>query len=346
MKKMLYLLAAPMLLASCDVHEFPELPEKEPFHLRLNYETDMTIWEHVYDGTTLKEVGFGATYDNTQEYGSMRSIVRIYPSTEAMRSTRSHLEELVVNRNIRDGYDQEVTVEMPGGEYNVMVWSDITQLSTQRPYYNADDFFEVMLQGDHIGNTDYRDAFRGKREYNFVVDVVQSDPDTLNITMQRPLAKFEIISNDLKAFLDKEYKAMLEEAQSRGETPESRVKAEDYKVMIFYSGYMPSAFNINTDKPVDSLLGVAFESQINVLNDDEASIGFDYVFVNGTNSAVVVQVGIYNKEGKQIALSNPITVPLRRSRHTIMRGSFLLQQASGGIVIIPEFNGNHNIVIQ
>jgi len=37
-------------LTACDVHEWPETPEFVKMHLRLNYETDMTEWKHLYDG--------------------------------------------------------------------------------------------------------------------------------------------------------------------------------------------------------------------------------------------------------------------------------------------------------
>ncbi len=74
-------------------------------------------------------------------------------------------------------------------------------------------------------------------------------------------------------------------------------------------------------------------------------MGFDYVFVNGKDASVSVQVGLYDKEDRQLALTNPMNVPLRRSHHSMVRGSFLLHEASGGLVINPEFEGNHNIVI-
>ena len=48
---------------------------------------------------------------------------------------------------------------------------------------------------------------------------------------------------------------------------------------------------------------------------------------------------------RQIALTEPIDVSLRRSHHTILKGSFLMEETSGGIKINPDFDGNHNIVI-
>ena len=69
MRKILYLIIClPILLFSaCDVHEWPETPEFVKLHLRLNYETDMTEWEHLYDGAEVIEQGYGETYDNHRD---------------------------------------------------------------------------------------------------------------------------------------------------------------------------------------------------------------------------------------------------------------------------------------
>ena len=69
MRKILYLIIClPLLLLSaCDVHEWPETPEFVKMHLRLNYETDMTEWEHLYDGAEVIEQGYGETYDNHRD---------------------------------------------------------------------------------------------------------------------------------------------------------------------------------------------------------------------------------------------------------------------------------------
>jgi hypothetical protein len=315
-------------------------------HLRLNYETDMTEWDHLYDGAEVIEQGYGETYDNHRDYGKIRYIVRTYPVSEKMRPTSDYTQEFVFTKDISEGYDHEVTLDLLPGNYNVMVWSDLIQTSSDNHFHNADNFAEIRLQGDHKGNNDYRDAFRGSNNISLVADIMEHLPDTLDIAMQRPLAKFEFVTTDLKEFIDKEYQYLLKEVETRGELLPTRVNTDDYKVVLYYSGYMPFAYNMNADKPVDSKLGVSFESKIDVLNENEASLGFDYVFVNGKTSSVTVQIGLYDKEDSQLALSVPINVPLQRNHHTVVKGSFLMEETSGGITINPDFDGNHNIVIE
>ena len=347
MKKILYIIVClSLLLTSCDVHQWPETPELVKCHLCLNYQTQMTEWEHLYDGSNVIEQGIGNTYDDRREYGKIRYIIRTYPVSEKMRTASDYTQQFEFTRDINKGYDHQVTLDILPGNYNIMVWSDLVQKEGDDHFHDAGNFAEIRLQGEHQGNNDYRDAFRGTGSIALEASIKEQKTDTLEITMQRPLAKFEFITNDLKEFLDKEIEYLKQEATTRGENAPTRVDTDKYKVVFHYSGYMPNAYNMNTDKPVDSATGVMFESKLGILNDNEASLGFDYVFVNGKEAGVSVQIGLYDGENRQIALSDPIDVSLRRSHHTILRGSFLMQQATGGIVINPEFDGNHNIVIE
>ena len=348
MRKILYLIIClPIfLLSACDVHEWPETPEFVKLHLRLNYETEMTEWEHLYDGTSAIEQGLGDTYDNHQDYGQIRYIVRAYPISEKQRTSQTYTQEFVFTKDISEGYNHEVALDILPGNYNIMVWSDLVQTNENDHFHDATNFAEITLQGDHKGNTDHRDAFRGTGNISLVADIVEHTPDILDIVMQRPLAKFEFVTTDLKEFIDKEYEYLQREAATRGDVPPTRVNTDDYKVVFYYSGYMPNAYNMNTDKPVDSKMGVLFESKIDIQNENEASLGFDYVFVNGKKSAVTVQIGLYDKEDRQLALSAPINVPLQRNHHTVIKGSFLMEETSGGITINPDFDGNHNIEIE
>lgn len=337
-----------VLLTACDVHEWPDTPENVTFRLKLRYERDMTVWEHLYDGTEVTEQGLGDTYDNGREHGKMRYIIRAYPLTEKQRPAQKYTQEFVFTKDITEGYDHETTLDLAAGDYRIMVWSDLVENDDVDPYHDAGDFAEITLQGDHRGNDDYRDAFRGTGDISLTADVAEYVPGTLEITMQRPLAKFEFITNDLAEFIQKEGLRIAAKSggakSASGNDPATRVNVEDYKVAFHYVGFMPDTYSMLTDKPVDSSTGVMFQSDLKELNDREASLGFDYVFVNGTESAVTVQVGLYDKEGTRLSLTEPIRVPLRRNHHTVLRGKYLMSEASGGVTINPDFDGDHNLI--
>lgn len=337
------------MLSACDVHEWPDTPEFVKMHLRLNYETDMTEWKHLYDGASVIEQGLRKTYESRQDYGKIRYIVRTYPVSEKQRTVQDYTQEFVFTKDISEGYNHEVTLDVLPGNYNVMVWSDLVKTNSDTYLYNVENFAEIMLQGDHKGNTDYRDAFRGTNSISLVADIVGRLPDTLNVAMQRPLAKFEFITNDVLEFIDKETTRISSEANGNrsvltDETTTKTVNIEDYKVVFYYVGFMPNVYSMYTDKPVDSSTGVMFESTLKKLSDSEASIGFDYVFVNGKESAITLKIGIYNNEGTQLSMTEAIEVPLSRSLHTIVTGTFLMSEASGGVSINPDFDGDHNLI--
>lgn len=350
MRRYLYVILL-LLLASCNVHEWPETPEYSSCNLKLRYQTDMTEWSHLFDNADVTEQGYGESYDNHLKYGKIRYTIRAYPISEKQRTSDGHTYEIVYVRDIDEGYDFDVTLKLLPGNYNIVVWSDLVSKSGEARRYNPRNFSEIIYNGDHRGNDDFKDAFRGSGSVYIESSVEQQLPPTLEIDMQRPLAKFEFITNDLDEFLDKEatrFSAM--ESAEDSSTPSSSLptrvlNVEDYRVVFYYVGFMPSAYSIFTDRPVDSSTGVMFDSTMKQLSDTEASLGFDYVFVNGKESAVTVQIAIYDKEGKQLSLTEPINVSLQRNHHTILKGSCLMTEASGGVTINPDFDGDHNIMI-
>lgn len=211
----------------------------------------------------------------------------------------------------------------------------------------------IHLQKDgHEGNNDYRDAFRGIRDIRITTGIMDKEPESVEIDMERPMAKFEFVTTDLEEFIDKEVKAAMAgitptpEAEPVPEDGPSKViDMNDYKVAFYYVGYMPNTFNMFTDKPSDSVMGVNFDGRISRLGNGEASMGFDYVFVNGKEASVTVRVGIYDKNGKELSMSKPVNVPLLRNKHTVIKGRFMMQEASGGVGIDPSFSGDYNIML-
>lgn len=333
MRRLSYVIVTMMmsLLCACDIHEWPEPAEYVKLHLKLNYETSMTEWNHLYDGISVVEQGLGNTYDNQQKQGVMRYVVRTYPIWGKQRAMHDYKQEFVRTKEVDDaGYGYNVTLDVLPGEYDIMVWSDLVETNGDEYFYNVDDFSEIILQGDTLSNSNYRDAFNGMNGITLHADKLMQGQDTINMTMRRSLAKFEIVANDLSEFIKKHGKDI-----------------NQFKVVIQYVGFIANAYSLFTNKPVDSATGEMFESSLKELNSKEASLGFDYVFLSQKDSKVTIKIGIYKSDGTQVSMSKPIEVPLRLSHHTILKGNFLIQNTntSEGINISPGFDGNHNIVL-
>ena len=316
------------LLASCDVHEWPEVPVNVNFVLDLDYQTEMTLWEFSYEDGRLTDHGLGDSYDSRLDSGRMRHVVRAYPLSAGQRYASAYSAEFVFFRDLSEGYDCALALELPAGDYKIMVWSDLIRNIGDSYFYNPDDFSQITLQGTYKGDTDYRDAFRGVGEISLTASVVEQAPAVLEIDMQRPLAKYEFISTDFQEF------------------SQTNVDLDACTIVFIYPGFMPDSYDMTSDRPNDVAENVRFESLIEPLDEDSASLGFDYVFVNGRQAGVNVVVGLYGHDGEQVALSESIQLPLMRNRHTVIRGPFLMTQTRGGVRIDPSFDGNYNIVVE
>ncbi len=330
-----------IFFTGCDVHEFPDTPDEEPYKLRFVFNA-----ENMHDWQILAS-DIPSSTRKEDLYGIMRYIIRLYPANTNTRNTNNYVKEYVVYRNLFDTYGDEFRLDLLPGEYLMRVWADIANpyAPGRSFFYDPTNFAEITLS-DHVANTDFRDAFRGERHVKIEADILDnSELEVIEVMLERPLAKYEFITNDLKEFTDKEIVASRGDAPQASGSPATRLDISNYKVVFYYSGFMPDTYSMLTDKPVDSSTGRSFESVITPINENEASLGFDYIFVNGSNASVSVRVGIYNEKGTQLSLTNPIDVPLKRSHHTKLRGSYLMQTASEGIVINPDFDGEHNVVI-
>ena len=336
-------------MSACNVHEWPDPKDYVRCHVRLNYNTDMTEWDHLCENENVGELGVGDIYDNHLESGIIRYIIRTYPISKDGHTMQNHMQEFVFTKDIASGYDHEVSLDIIPGNYNIMVWSDLLKAGESVPYYDAVKFTRIRLQGDYAANTDYRDSFRGLKQFSFVSDITEKLPDTLDIQMCRPVGKFEFIAKDVKEFVDKEYKRIYANSNSGksaadGNVSSRSINLEDYKVVFSYVGFMPSAYSIHTDRPVDSSTGVIFESTLKKLTESEATMGFDYVFVRDNKSSVTIQYSVCDNTGKPIMVSKSLDVPVGRDYHTRVFGYFLTATSRGGTLINPDYNGEYNLI--
>ena len=81
------------------------------------------------------------------------------------------------------------------------------------------------------------------------------------------------------------------------------------------------------------------------MSSQEAHLGSDFIFVNGEESAVNVNLRVLDEQGTVINEVQGIEVPIARGKLTSIRDEFLTQSYAPGIGIDPEFDGNIEVVI-
>ena len=335
MKRLLYLIIyMPLMwLAGCNVHEWPDEAPLVPLYVDLVHETE-------WDTLNVPFSRSAAAGDYNIRYS-----IRAFALDEMGNYSRVATREFVFTRRLGEELDNRFFLELPAGSYRLTAWTDYTVADTLDTHYNTSGFHEIMLQGQHEGNNDMRDGFRGAEDILVETGVMELIPDTVVLDMQRPMGKFEFVCTDLQDFIDKEVRELKQNSPTPDEIDASDIHLEDYRIVFYYAGYMPYTFNALTDKAIDAATGVQFTSSLSPFSETEASLGFDYVFVNSDESSVIVNLGVFNKEGKQLAMLTNVNVPLKRDQHTVLRGKFLMANSDGGVSINPDFDGEHNIVI-
>ena len=360
-----------LCVTSCAVHEWPE-PSPADVIVNLDFDTQLPQYK------VLNEEGTRASHDG-RDY-DIRYTIAAY----RLLQDGSYAEEpfllKVFSKDEIEELNASFRFSIDEGSYRFYVWTDFVLAGTRSDYfYNTTSFRRISLQGTHEGNNDFRDAFSGSADLKVIRRGSKETPSTVTVQMRRPLAKFEFITTDLQEFITKTIEAMIrkEEAEAAAKAGETKseggdnpeditptesdtktdgdtktgdtktpvVDLEKYTVVFFYSGYMPNAYNMMEGKPCDSATGVKFSSAISTIDNHDARLGFDYVFVNGEESSVMVTVALYDEEGTQLSISRQIEVPIKRSMLTTVRGSFLMQNTGGGVAIDPGFEDEFNIYI-
>ena len=331
-------------VSSCDIHEWPEDVPTDII-LRLDFNTGLPQFIVINVGDT-RASSDGGTYD-------VRYLIEAYRELPDGTFSDTPSRRYSFTKSDTEDLNAEFRLNIDEGTYLFRAWTDFVKKGTDTDlYYNTDNFKQITIQGEHSGNNDYRDAFVGSARMT-VKRLGRKAPITsCTVEMERPLAKFEFVTTDLQAFITKAINEMRtksgdEAAGGRDEEigPED-IDLDKYKVVFYYSGYMPCMFNIMDNKPCDSRTGVSFESKIRAINEHDARLGFDYVFVNGKESSVMVTVGLFDEEGTQLSMSRQIEVPIKRSMLTTIKGGFLMQNTGSGVAIDPGFEGEFNVWIQ
>lgn len=336
------------LFSSCDLHEFPELATDAQFTLHLDFDTDMPLYKEVVQ-TNVRSVNSFVAYD-------IRHIVSVHRLSSNGSYSRTADTLIVVTNDDLVNLNRSIELKLREGRYNFFVWTDFVDKGSQTDkFYATSDFSEIILldRKNHIGNCDYRDAYVGVCQATVSVmrDEMTKAAAETTVKMERPLAKFKVISTDYKEFVEKVLKAQAQKngANAAGEagigTELKEINPNDYRVVFRYMGFMPCSYNVFTGKPADSWTGVSFTSALKPTENGEAELGFDYVFVNGSEAGVSVMVEVRRKDGELVASSPTIDIPLKRGRMTVVRGKFLNSIVDGGANIVPDFDGEYNIRI-
>ena len=307
MRKTIYLIILYMVLlfSACDVHEFPvDRNERVPFLLHIDFSTALPLYQEVVytrAGEIVDSKSVAANHD-------IRYTIKAYRADSSRENSREADTTFIFTKSQISDLSFTAPLELNEGSYTFRVWADYVDVDNSiDKYYNTTDFAEIILsdKNNHSGSNDYRDAFRGVVSASVVNPIYYSGTDAneikneATVDMVRPMGKFKFVSTDVEIFLSRVVQMLKERGMLLNVDLESDKKAAlelllqtinlgDFEVKFRYHAFMPCSFNMFTDKPADAWTGITFNSQMYIENDNEMTLGFDYIFVNGSETTLSV----------------------------------------------------------
>ena len=112
------------------------------------------------------------------------------------------------------------------------------------------------------------------------------EPTHIVVPMSHPMGKYVFVTNDLEEFAEKVVRSKGGRLDIMGEsaTKSPDFNIDDYELIIRCPQYMPTSYNIESDRANDSKVNVQFRSPLKAIDDNHAIMGFDYVLANPLNA--------------------------------------------------------------
>lgn len=227
-----------------------------------------------------------------------------------------------------------VELSVPEGDYDLRLWTDYAHADAPLAdtYYHTESLKAVsIITEPYTANSDTKDA-----AYHNESNVTLPEEGTeKTIKLQRPLAKYRIIANDVEAY------RKLAEAE-----PEKYPPLEELTVTVRYEGYFPSEFNAADGIPSNSMSGLSFTSTLPDVAADtkEVQIASDWIMTGIEETFVKANIVICNKAGKIITHTSSTKIAHKRNYLTTIRGNFLTAGIGcGGVSIDTEWEDTYII---
>ena len=309
----LILIACACLVQACDVHELPEGGVGIRLSLVLQYPGDMPDYRTV----SLTKAGAALTSRYTVQ-------VFRYDADGVLLAEPVWSEEFRGEQITR--LDTTLALTLPRERYRVIAWTDY--LADGQPFYEPSDFMGIQLSGAYAGCEEARDAFTGSLELD-LRSTESYDKTILEevVEMTRLLARVDFFLADRDSFREK------------AGTDDLSL----WRVVFSYPAFLPDSYNLFGGHTVTAREGVQFEGRMEEAADGSIRLGYDYLFVNGDVSEVIMALTIYDPSGQACGSLPATNIPIARGKRTLVRGDFFTGSGGGGIAIDPGFDGDINI---
>lgn len=311
-----------LLLTSC-VHEWPD--SSLPIKVNLNMSAEN-------GDSSVKSILDGSEYD-------LRYIVAAHRRMQDGSYSKEESERFVFSKDDISDINHNISLMLVPGVYKLYFWVDyVRQGSTENLYYDPSNFRQVEMLTDlhnYEGNNEYKNVHTTSQEIELEHRPSSAGEYCFDVALLSPMARYEIIATDVKAFITKQIEAMM--AKTKGPV---EINLSDYKVKVYYEENLPNTFNIHTNQANDVFEGrVSFESNLTRVDDESVMLCFDYIYINHTTSDIFISIEITDKEGEVVASSKSVELDVARGESNTISDNFLTSEAKEGIGVDPGFGG-------
>lgn len=269
---------------------------------------------------------FVATQQKSRAAGDevrLRAILEVYKKDKKELVLRK--QEFLAPTATEGVYTTDL--QLSPAEYDLRIWADYTaDVLTDNHYITTDaDIIRIRPKADYTANSDTRDAFS-----KAVTFTVGNQNSTEAITMHRPVAKYRLVATDV---------AKYEQIRTQKGYP----ALKDLQIFIGYETFLPNAYSISQNKPADSDTGYSYNSTLSEQSDSKATVGKDYILVNGTQSFVTVTILFKDAAGKTVSGVKGVKIEYRAGQLTTVSGDFLTAGLGSGVTINTDWSGNYDV---
>lgn len=331
------------ILSACSIYSEPN-PDCVPecnVTLQLDFSHDFPLYDHFVFSRS----------DTDSPIAVRRFIVNAYPILSNGQLDTSSYKHIVVDGSSYPVDDTVyLNVELPCRYCRVYVWEDYGDENLKDLYYDTTDFANISFIGEYSGNNEKRIVFVGNTDVD-LSSLVEGSKTTVPILLSSPMARIEIRTNDLEHFIadvNSRYNSRTDIDKVIVIDPDdiqddNKFSADDFIIYVRYVSYFPSVYSVFDGKPVDASVNIGFESKIYPLNDKDALLGFDYIYVNGDISSITAVIDVYEKNpdgsiGANLGSSPSISIPIAVGMETTVESDFLTTHGSGNVSIDPSYD--------
>lgn len=244
-------------------------------------------------------------------------------------------KDTVVVKN--DGGTSQLTLQLPlqAGQYKVAVWTSVAETADDsNSLFILSDLSAITFSGTYIGTIRNKECYDARFDIN-IPHTLTDSRKTITQKLSTPMAGIEIITTDLEQFKTQETNTSSTEYKD-----DSWWK--DYTITWKYDMYFPTTYNAYTGLPVKVNTNIQFQSDIKIMTDREASVGYDFIFVNGQTANQYISLSLY-KGNQLLNTHEALNAPLERGKMTVIKDKFLTTNHQSGPGINPDFDGEINI---